>query len=66
MLRDTAPSPGIASAESTAQQCDGYMAPHPGSQDGEKCLFRKDLLWDPSVVTSMFIKVLPQLSRNSV
>lgn len=44
MLREAVPSAGIVSAEPTAQQCNGYMAPYPGYQAGEKCPFRKDLL----------------------
>lgn len=44
MLKEAAPSPGIVSADPTAQQFNGYMAPGPGYQSGEKCPFRKDLL----------------------
>ena len=65
MLREVSPSLGIVNTGHIAQQCNGCMAPHPGYQAGEKSPFGKDLLWDPSMVSSLFVKVAPQQSRSS-
>lgn len=65
VLRESAPSLSIFNAGHTAQQCNGCTAPYSAYQAGEKCPFGKDLIWDPSAVSSFFVKVVLQKSGNS-